>query len=178
MSNFIASNTYDPTHVDTSAKFRPKTGTFPYDNEDEDFDFNEEESELVPNKILNKKYKELGRGSGDYMAGDSRSFGTYQAMRYNEAVSHRSGISPIAGLYKNLDGAPIGTGNAGQAFRTTGPRRRTGDERAFTKGNVKAFKKSSKPKFSILDFFDENSDDEDCKLLENFFLKNQCIFNF
>ena len=53
MSNFIASNTYDPTHVDTSAKFRPKTGTFPYDNEDEEFDFNEEESELVPNKILN-----------------------------------------------------------------------------------------------------------------------------
>jgi len=178
MSNFISSNTYDPTHVDTSAKWRPQAATYPYSDPDEEFDFDEEEVELVSNKTLNKKYKELGRGSGDHMAGDSRSFGTYQGMRYNESISHRSGISPVAGLYKNMDGAPIGTGNANQAYRTTGPRRRTGSERAFTMGNVKASKRKGENKFRLLDFFNDDFENEDLKLIENFFLKNQCIFSF
>lgn len=176
MSNFISSNTYDPSHVDTSAKWRPKSATFPYSDVDEEFDLNDEEYEVTKKDIARKKYKE--QESGDFIRGDVQSFGrNFHGIAF-EAANHRSGISPIAGLYKNMDGAPIGTGNASQAFRTTGPRRRTGDERAFTMGNVKAVKKKAKPKFSILDFFDENSEDENCELLENFFFKNQCIFNF
>ena len=50
MANFISSNTYDPTHVDTSAKWRPEVATFPYSNAS---DF-EEESESEGTKAENK----------------------------------------------------------------------------------------------------------------------------
>ena len=39
----------------------------------------------------------------------------------------KNSISPIAGLYsKGSRGGPLGTGGSGQAFRTTGPMRKTG----------------------------------------------------
>lgn len=176
MSNYISSNTYDPTHIDTSAKWRPTAATFPYSDVDEEFDFDEEEIELRRDSIVNKKYKE--QESGDFIKGDPQSFGrNFHGIAF-EAANHRSGISPIANLYKGKDGPPIGTGGSGQAFRTTGNLRRTGTQWGFTMGNVKSSKRKGENKFRLADYFSEDFESEDHELLENFFLKNQCIFNF
>lgn len=176
MANFISSNTYDPTHVDTSAKWRPEVATFPYSNAS---DFEEEsESEEIDDIVsaMSKKYKE--QESGDYYRGDTQSFGrSFHGIAY-ESINHRSGISPIAGLYKNMDGPPIGTGGSGQAFRTTGMIKRTGTIDGYAKGNVKSKKNNGGYKLRLKDFFEENLETNDYKLLENFFLRNQCFFNF
>ncbi len=175
MGNFVSSNTYDPTHVDTSAKWRPSVSTFPYYEGDEEessekiYDFDEEREQI------NKKWKQ--QSSGDYHRGDPQTFGrNFHGIAY-EGVSHRSGISPIANLYKNADGPPIGTGGSGQAFRTTGMPRRTGTLWGYSKGNVKSKKQKSKGKFRLKDFF-EDLEEADHDLLENFFLSNKSIFIF
>jgi hypothetical protein len=177
MGNFVSSNTYDPAHVDTSAKWRPKASAFPYAEADEEeetseeiFDFDDEREQI------NKKWKQ--QDSGDYIKGDTQSFGrNFHGIAF-EGVGHRSkDISPIANLYKGADGPPIGTGGSGQAFRTTGNRRRTGTLWGFTKGNVKSKKRPGKVKFRIKDFFKE-LEPADHELLENFFLSNESIFIF
>ena len=175
MGNFVSSNTYDPTHVDTSAKFRPSPSAFPYYDADEE-ESTEEVFDLDDEKYqLNTKWKQ--QTSGDYYRGDTQSFGrNFHGIAY-EGANHRSGISPIAGLYKNADGPPIGTGGSGQAFRTTGMLKRTGTQRGFTRGNVKSKKREPKIKFRIKDFF-EDLEEADHDLLENFFLRNKSIFIF
>jgi len=176
MGNFISSNTYDPTHVDTSAKWRPSVSTFPYYEEDSEFDIEEEEYDLDDERYqVNKMWKQ--QDSGDFIKGDPQSFGrNFHGIAF-ENINHRSGISPIAGLYKNADGPPIGTGGSGQAFRTTGNLRRTGTQWGFTRGNVKSSKRKPSIKFRIKDFF-EDLEEADHDLLENFFLKNKSIFTF
>jgi len=175
MGNFVSSNTYDPAHVDTSAKWRPTVSTFPYyedieeESSEEEIDLNDEREQI------NKKWKQ--QSSGDYYRGDPQTFGrNFHGIAY-EGVSHRSGISPIAGMYKNMDGPPVGTGGSGQAFRTTGMLKRTGTQWGFTKGNVKSKKRKPKIKFRIKDFF-EDLEEADHDLLENFFLRNKSIFIF
>ena len=175
MGNFISSNTYDPTHVDTSAKWRPTASAFPYFEADEE-ESTEEEFDLEDDlESLKKKWKQ--QTSGDYYRGDTQSFGRSVPSTVYEDIGHRKGISPIAKLYKNMDGPPIGTGGSGQAFKTTGNLRRTGTQWGFTKGNVKSKKPKSKVKFRLKDFF-EDLEEADHDLLENFFLKNQSIFTF
>jgi len=174
MGNFVSSNTYDPTHVDTSAKWRPSVSTFPYYDVDEES--SEEEIDLDDERAqINKKWKQ--QSSGDFIKGDPQTFGrNFHGIAF-ESTGHRSGISPIAGLYRNLDGPPVGTGGSGQAFNTTGNLRRTGTLWGFTKGNVKSKKKNTKRKFRIKDFF-EKLEETDHELLENFFLRNKSIFTF
>jgi len=178
MGNFISSNTYDPTHVDTSAKWRPTASAFPYYEADEEIESeSEEEYDFDDERIaINKKWKQ--QDSGDFIKGDPQTFGrNFHGIAF-EGVGHRSkDISPIANLYKGADGPPIGTGGSGQAFRTTGNLRRTGTQWGFTRGNLKAKKKKPKVKFKIQDFF-ENLEEADHELLENFFLSNKSIFIF
>jgi hypothetical protein len=177
MSNYISSNTYDPTHVDTSAKWRPSVSTFPYYDADDEFDFEEDEIDMDDERYqVNKKWKQ--QDSGDYIKGDPQTFGrNFHGIAF-EAASHRSSsISPIAGLYKNMDGPPIGTGGSGQAFKTTGNFKRTGTLWGFSRGNVKSKKRKGKKKFRLKDFF-EDLESADHDLLENFFLRNKSIFTF
>lgn len=175
MSNYISSNTYDPTHVDTSAKWRPSVSTFPYyEFEDSEEDFFEDEIEDNI-EFINKKWKQ--QDSGDFIKGDPQSFGrNFHGIAF-ENIEHRSGISPIPGLYKNMDGPPIGTGGSGQAFRTTGNFKRKGTLWGFTRGNVKSKKRKPENKFRIKDFF-ENLEAADHDLLENFFLSNKALLLF
>jgi len=177
MGNFISSNTYDPTHVDTSAKWRPSVSTFPYyeDSDEEALDLHDYEEVEDDKEFLNKKWKQ--QSSGDFIKGDTQSFGrSFHGIAF-ENTSHRSGISPIAGLYKNMDGPPIGTGGSGQAFKTTGNFRRRENQDGFTKGNLKSKKAKSKKKFRIQDYF-KNLKEADHELLENFFLSNKALLYF
>tara|TARA_B100000035_G_C21023434_1_gene565073 strand:- start:1658 stop:2188 length:531 start_codon:yes stop_codon:yes gene_type:complete len=176
MGNFISSNTYDPTHVDTSAKWRPQASAFPYYEADDEEESTEEDFDLDDEiESLGKKWKQ--QTSGDYYRGDPQSFGRSVLSTVYENMSNRKGISPIANLYKNADGPPIGTGGSGQAFRTTGMPRRTGTLWGFTKGNVKSKKRKPRIKFRLKDFF-EDFEEADHDLLENFFLSNQSILTF
>jgi len=180
MGNYISSNTYDPTHIDTSAKWRPSVSTFPYYESDEDSDEMSEEESFEfdfddEREFINAKWKQ--QDSGDFIKGDPQTFGrNFHGIAF-ESASHRGGISPIAGLYKNMDGPPIGTGGSGQAFKTTGNLRRTGTLWGYTKGNVKSKKRESEKKFRLRDFF-ENLEEADHDLLENFFLSNKALLRF
>lgn len=175
--SYISSNTYDPSRVDTSAKWRPTVSTFPYSYiEEEESDEEISDGEFDDDRFLiNKKWKQ--QDSGDFIMGDPQTFGrNFHGIAY-ENVSHRSGISPIAGLYKNMDGPPIGTGGSGQAFRTTGNFRRTGTVWGYSNGNVKSKKRKNKSKFRLKDFFN-NLEESDCALIEHFFLRNKAFLGF
>lgn len=177
--NFISSNSYDPTNVDTSAKWRPKVSSFPYeepDDFDEEIDY-DEDSEIDDEVFTGQKWKH--QESGDFLRGDPTSFGrAFQAIALEEEMGHRSGISPVAGLYKNISGPPLGTGGAGQAFKTTGNYQHIGDFRGFSRGNIKDAEKPQKPKLRIKDIMAQDMEESDHKLLENFFLNNRGIFSF
>ena len=181
MGNFISSNTYDPSHVDTSAKWRPTASSFPYAESDEEVSDEEELSSSEEKEInlskdsLDKKWKQ--QSSGDFLRGDPQSFGrNFHGIAF-ENFSHRSGISPLAGMYKNMDGPPIGTGGSSQAFKTTGNHKSIETYKGFTKGNVKSKKRKSQKKFRLKDYF-ENLEEADHELLENFFLSNKALLYF
>jgi len=188
--NFIGMNTYDPSHVDTSAQWRPKGGLFPYFLSDEEIADNDsereeyEEGDEIEHDSFKTNFKSKWKQqqTGDFIKGDTQTFGmSVPSMAYegrNNSMQHRGGISPIVGMYKNIDGPQLGGGGAGQAFKTTGNYVRTGTINGFSKGNIKVKRKKQPEREVGLKAFFDSINEEDNDLLENFFLNNSSIFEF
>ncbi len=74
----------------------------------------------------------------------------------------RRGISPFSHrtLYPNdFDGPPLGTGNAGQAFNTTGPARKTGTQYGSSRAPLGTADDSEIENVNFLDIIDMDPDE-------------------
>ena len=122
---------------DTGIYTEPSSKDF-LDDDPEEFGFDEDEVDAFVRKInMNpdpSKWPRADRGS----LGSSSN--RWDLAIYEERMPKaRSGISPFSSktLYpKGFDGPPLGTGGAGQAFRTTGMLKRTGTQYGTSRAPV------------------------------------------
>ena len=140
----------------------------PEEDEEEDYGFKDSSDIDAFVRKVNLKHVDPGpsfwpRADRSSFAGSGNRFdlGTL-GMSETSLPKVRKGIAPFSNktLYpKGFSGPPLGSGNAGQAFRTTGMLRRTGTQYGSSRAPITSFEEDDIGHMSFLDVLDLSNDE-------------------